>query len=129
MSFGLIEQSGPPVSVKDEGITLTPAVTSINTVGAGVTTTNVGNDVTMTISGGGGGSGNWAYDETLSGAINGSNKDFVLAHIPSPSGSLILQLNQGFPILTEDYTLSSATVSFVVAPPTGSVLRAKQYQY
>lgn len=41
------------VVVKDEGSNLTTAVTSLDFVGAGVTATNVGNAVTVTIPSGG----------------------------------------------------------------------------
>lgn len=40
-------------SILDEGVLLTPTPTSINFVGAGVTATTVGDDVTVTIPGGG----------------------------------------------------------------------------
>jgi plastocyanin len=43
------------VEVQDEGSSLTTGVTLINFVGAGVTATNSGTDVTVTIDGGGGG--------------------------------------------------------------------------
>jgi hypothetical protein len=59
---GLLAVNGVPVSVAsaeiavlDEGSSLTSAISSINFVGAGVTATNVGPAVTVTISGGGGG--------------------------------------------------------------------------
>ena len=42
-------------AILDEGTLLTPTPSSINFVGAGVTATNVGNAVTVTIPGGGGG--------------------------------------------------------------------------
>jgi len=44
---------GGSIIVQDEGTTLTSALASLNFVGAGVTATNVGNDVTVTIPGGG----------------------------------------------------------------------------
>jgi hypothetical protein len=43
--------SGSSIAVKDEGSDLTTAVSSFDFVGAGVTTTNSGNDVTVTITG------------------------------------------------------------------------------
>jgi hypothetical protein len=46
--------SGSALTVKDEGTTLSAAVTSVNFVGAGVTATNVGGAVTATIPGGAG---------------------------------------------------------------------------
>jgi hypothetical protein len=43
--------SGTNVEIRDEGITLTSAATSLNFVGAGVSATNTGGDVTVTIEG------------------------------------------------------------------------------
>ena len=45
---------GSSLEIKDEGISLTTATTSLNFVGAGVTATVVGNVVTVTVPGGGG---------------------------------------------------------------------------
>lgn len=45
--------AGSSLTIKDEGTTLNTAVTSIDFVGSSVTATNVGNAVTVTISGGG----------------------------------------------------------------------------
>lgn len=42
-------QGGNPIQVSDEGVILTPAVISFNFVGAGVTATTSGNDVTVTV--------------------------------------------------------------------------------
>lgn len=64
-------------------------------------------------------------NEVPSGAIDDSNTNFTLANTPSPAASLELVLNGvqqkagGF-----DFTLSGAAISFVVAPPSGSVLLA-----
>ena len=44
---------GTPIAVKDEGITITPSVSSFDFVGSGVAATAAGNDVTVTVSGGG----------------------------------------------------------------------------
>jgi hypothetical protein len=46
---------GSALTVKDEGTTLSSAVTSIDFVGAGVVATNTGGAVTVTVAGGGGG--------------------------------------------------------------------------
>ena len=59
---------GSSVIVKDEGSTLTSALTSLDFVGSGVTATNVGNDVTITIAGAGGS----AFPFTGSALITGS---------------------------------------------------------
>lgn len=64
------------------------------------------------------------YRETPSGSVNGSNATFTLAHTPNPAASLCLFLNGQLLTYTEDYTLSGNTITFVVAPDTGSIIRA-----
>ncbi len=63
--------------------------------------------------------------ETPSGTVNGSNAVFTLANSPSPAASLMLFLNG---LLQNpggnDFTLSAGTITFALAPPTGSVLLA-----
>jgi hypothetical protein len=44
--------SGSAITIKDEGTTLTTEVTSLNFTGLGVSSTNIGNDVIVEISGG-----------------------------------------------------------------------------
>jgi len=46
--------TGVPVAVQDEGSTLTSSATNVNFVGSGVTATNSGSNVTVTIAGGSG---------------------------------------------------------------------------
>lgn len=64
---------------------------------------------------------NFVDAETPTGTINSSNAVFTLAHAPNPASSLELYLNG---ILQTaggvDYTLASATITYVVAPGTGS---------
>lgn len=67
-----------------------------------------------------------AWAETPSGSINDANVTFTLAQAPSPAASLMLFLNG---ILQRagagnDFTLSSATITFATAPSTGDVLLA-----
>lgn len=61
-------------------------------------------------------------DETPSGTINGTNKAFTIGFHPVPEGSLKVYLNGARQRVTEDYTFSGVTITFTVAPPTGSVL-------
>jgi hypothetical protein len=87
-------------------------------------------------SGGGGGSsppvigenssGSFIDGETPSGSVNGSNVTFVLASIPNPATSLALYLNGVLQSVGTDFTLSSATITFIngVIPQTGDILRA-----
>ncbi len=77
----------------------------------------------------GAGAPNFVDAETPTGAINDANAIFTLAHTPSPAVSLQLFINGQ--LLTAggvDYTLSTATITVGVAPPTGSVVRC-WYRY
>jgi len=65
---------------------------------------------------------NYIIRETPTGTIDGSNTAFTLASAPSPTNTEAVFLNG---ILQEpgagnDYTISGATITFAVAPPTGS---------
>jgi len=68
-------------------------------------------------------SGTFADNETPSGTINGANTTFTLAHTPSPAASLtcfengVAQRAGG-----ADFTLATATMTYGVAPPTGTTL-------
>ncbi|MDZ4810762.1 MAG: hypothetical protein SGI96_21205 [Bacteroidota bacterium] len=63
------------------------------------------------------------FKEVPSGTVNSSNTVFTLANIPV-SSSLKLTVNGLLKRLTTDYTLAGSTVTFVVAPTTGSNLYA-----
>jgi hypothetical protein len=55
VKWAVASGGGSALTVKDEGTTLSSAVTSIDFVGAGVVATNTGGAVTVTVAGGGGG--------------------------------------------------------------------------
>jgi hypothetical protein len=55
-TIALTSDISSPIIVQDEGVNLTSALASLNFVGAGVSASAVGNDVTVTINGGGSGS-------------------------------------------------------------------------
>lgn len=82
MPFNNVQQSGGSIAIKDEGVTIVPAASSIDFVGAGVGGTNIGSDVTETISGGGG---------SGSGDVVGpaSSTDNAVARFDSTTGKLI----------------------------------------
>lgn len=67
--------------------------------------------------------GTFADAEVPSGTINGSTTVFTLAHTPSPAASLtcfengVEQRAGG-----SDFTLATATITYGVAPPTGTTL-------
>lgn len=75
------------------------------------------------------GIGSFADEETPSGTVNGTNDTFTLAHTPL-SGSLKLYKNGVRMRATNDYTLSTATITFVASqiPKSGSLLTA-DYRY
>ena len=61
-------------------------------------------------------------NEIPTGLVNGSNVTFTAAATPNPADSLKVFVNgQRFKV-TEDYTLSGATLTFVVAPETGDLI-------
>jgi len=61
-------------------------------------------------------------DETPTGTIDGSNQSFTIKHSPSPVSSLKVYMNGARMRITEDYTFSGKTITFVTAPPIGSIL-------
>lgn len=69
---------GSAITVSDEGTALTSGVTSFNFVGSGVTTTNTGNDVTVTIPGGGGSAFSPVILNDISNQFNNMNCVFPL---------------------------------------------------
>ena len=64
----------------------------------------------------------WVDDETPGGTINGANKAFTLNFPPSPATSLHVFVNGSRMRITEDYTLSGQTITFVTAPPKTSII-------
>ena len=102
-------ETGKPLAILDEGITLNDNVSSIDFVGAGVEGGAVGSDITETIEAGIG------TPETPVGAINGSNKVFTV----SATSLSALFLNGIFQEKDVHYTLSSTTITYVTAPRAG----------
>lgn len=78
---------------------------------------------------GGGGSPNFADNETPTPPVDGATTVFVLAHTPSPGGSLILSLagqiqDQGGGL---DFTLAGPNITFTSAPVIGPLLAWYRY--
>lgn len=76
---------------------------------------------------GAGGSGdltttNFVFNEVPSGTVNGSNTTFTLANTPT-AGTEQIFLDGVLQELTTDYTISSATITMIPAPATGSKIR------
>ncbi|KKK55513.1 hypothetical protein LCGC14_3073790, partial [marine sediment metagenome] len=62
---------------------------------------------------------------TPTGTVNGTNTDFVLKKPPNPTASLKVWLGGSLRSLTEDYTLSNRTITFLIAPQTGEILKVE----
>ena len=114
------KETGRPVTIKDEGLSLNTDISEIDFVGAGVSGAAIGSVITETIPGGGG-----SYiPETPTGTIDGSNAVFT---ITSPN-LFALFLNGVYQTPGGvDYTLSGTTITYVNAPPTGSGHKAIIY--
>ena len=61
-------------------------------------------------------------DETPTGTINGTNKDFTINNTPSPTSSLKVFRGGARQRITEDYTLSGKTITFIIAPVDGEII-------
>jgi SPRY domain len=95
----------PTLEIEDEGVPLTTTPTSIDFVGAGVTATVVGTDVTVTIPGGGGGSSpEWNDNDawmasivlhrdgvTITGAYNGAGDGSIRAGASQSTGKFYFE--------------------------------------
>lgn len=67
---------------------------------------------------------NVVTNEVPAGLINGLNTIYTLNFVPNPPGNIIVILSGLLQLFGTDYTLSGATLTFAVAPPGGSWLRA-----
>jgi hypothetical protein len=64
------------------------------------------------------------YAEVPSGLVNGVNVTFTLAHTPTYEANVVIQLDGGTQYNGVDYTVSGDTITFSVAPATGSTIFA-----
>ena len=109
---------GSALTVKDEGTNLTTGATSLNFVGSGVIATVAGNDVTVTISGGGGGG-------SFSGGAVPSATQFLDASVPTSSGTGAVSVVGGIGVGGDSFfgagvTIKSAAPS-VASTNTGAL--------
>lgn len=111
------------LKVLDEGVTIANPAQSINFVGAGVTASVSGQDVTATIPGGG--STTQVVNEVL-GTGDNSTTVFNLAHTPT-AGTVAIYKNGIRMQLTGDYTISGGAITFLIAPEQGANLTADYY--
>lgn len=71
--------------------------------------------------------GNEINNETPSGLINGTNKEFALANTPSPSSSLKLFLGGMYMTVGEDYSIDGDTITFINSPYSGPIRAFYKY--
>ena len=64
------------------------------------------------------------YAEVPTGTVNSANLTFTLANTPAAAMGVIVVLDGITQYYTEDYTVSGTTITFVVAPTTGSTIYA-----
>lgn len=63
--------------------------------------------------------------EVPAGTMNGTNKIFTLSFTPNPGASFTLWLNGVEQVPTTDYTISSATITYTVAPKSSDYMIAQ----
>jgi hypothetical protein len=91
---------GSSITAKDEGSTLTAAMTSIDFVGAGVVATNSSGAVTVTVSGGGGSGTSYEVGPVTAPAVAGFTQvNFGTSSATDGSGAIVFspQLGTGAP--------------------------------
>jgi hypothetical protein len=103
--YGIVDASSA-ITVKEEGVTLTTAATQFDFVGSGVTATNVGSVVTVTVSGGG---------------------DMVLAGVQTVSGAKTfnnntLIVNNGTNTFASTLTSAATAARAIVLPDSSGTL-------
>jgi hypothetical protein len=99
-------------------------ITGVTITFAGAPLTGDSLETFYRFAGSGGAVPNFSDGELATGSINGINRTFILANIPSPALSLVLYLNGVFQQQTTDYALSSNTITTAVAPMNGDILEA-----
>lgn len=110
---GLLSSSGAIV-IKDEGTTLTSTPASLNFVGTGVTATTVGNDVTVSISGGSGSGTVTSVGLSMPSAFSVSNS-------PITSSGTIAVTGAGF---TNQYIAGDGSlITFPLSLPSNQIIQ------
>lgn len=62
------------------------------------------------------------WNEVPSGTVNGTNATFTIAYTPYSSASIAVIVNGSTMKNPDDYSISTTTITFVTAPPTGSTI-------
>lgn len=74
------------------------------------------------------GSNSFTNNEVPSGLVNGSNAVFTLANTPIAGSEQVFRDGQLMKGGGEDYTLATATITFVTSPVTGSIILVSYQQ-
>lgn len=109
--------SGKSIEMKNEGLSLTTSVSSLDVTGAGGDATNIGDDVTLNIPGGTGAV--IVRNEVPSGDINDVNDTYNLAHTPLNGISLTRNGQKMKPGAGEDYVLTGTQIVYAVPLAVG----------
>ena len=127
-----IAASGGEVTVQEEGSSLSTAATTLNFVGSGVTATGTGATKTITIPGGSSAAASdilkrFVYT-TSSSTTAFSGSDDNSETLSYTIGAVQVYLNGVLQKLTTDYAeTNTATITFVNAVPSGSVVEIVAY--
>jgi plastocyanin len=105
------------IAIYDEGNLLTSTVSSLDFVGSGVTATNIGNAVTVTITGGGGGGPASIILDSFTG--NGVQTAFALSTAPASENYTFVNID-GVDQLKTAYSVAGSTLTFSSAPINGA---------
>ena len=121
-----IAASGGALTIKDEGSALSTAATTLDFVGSGVTASGTGATKTITVSGGGGSSGQVTTQKNVSGdgttqATDGSRTQFTISSTPASENNLQIYID-GVYQSKSDFSVSGTTVTLDAAPATGAVV-------
>lgn len=113
MPFYNQQEQGGSVSVFDDGILVSGSASSFDFVGAGVSATAIGNEVTVNIPGGGSGSFTVV---AVSGTIDDSNVDFTALSEPT----LLVVNGQTYQKTGGNVTWSYAGGNITLSVPVGT---------
>lgn len=126
-ALGISVNTGSGLAVLSSGVLAAAQVPAYT----GGDVTSAGGSLTLTVNNTSGSGfvkyGDFIFNETPSGTVNGSNATFTLANAPASSGvDLELCLNGVClePGSGNDFTISGTTITMLLVPQTGDKLRA-----
>ncbi len=106
------------IAIKDEGITLTDDVDSLDFIGSGVSAALLGDEVDITINGGGAG----FTKLPATGAVNGNNRDFTFTEEPDYIVSDNVWMEKLDSNSVANWTWNGGTLTATMAIPPSSAI-------